>query len=477
MHYTNEIPSGASVKPKLIPELLKLVEACQPMYGQERVYRRVLALVMSELFAFGRHTITQLLLTLGLTAEEWSSWYRLFSCQRFDEQKTATVMVLEVLKELPESAPCVVGMDGFHVPRCSVKMPGSGWMRGLKTAKFKPGVQRGQRFVEGSWLTPQVNGYSRAIPLRCLAAFTPKAVACAEEKPKTEVEAGLEFLNWMRGEMDRTALGQQLLVALGDGSYDTLVFWPSLPVRTVGVVRTARNRCLYYLPSSDAHGNRKYGEKAPAPHQWLKQRKGFSRATVMVRGQPRTMRYRVEGPFVRDELPDVPLMLIVIGGGKRPKGSRRKQYDPCYFLVSAVLNDDGVWSLPLPILDLLAWLWQRWELEVAHRQMKSGLGLGEKQCWNEKATVATVHWSVWVYTLMMLAGYRAWGNDCGVRPPGRWQATPRRWSFNTLWRAFRCELWQQPDFHTAWTQSRDNWPENEELWAALFNSALAASRT
>lgn len=476
MYYTNERTKGTKEAPRLMPELLKLVEACRPTYGQERVFRRVMALVLSELFAFGRHTITQLLLTLGLTEEEWSSWYRLFSCKRFDEKKTAGVMVREVLTTLPESMPCVVGVDGFHVPRCSRTMPGSGWMRGLRTAKFKPGIQRGQRFLEGSWLTPMVNGYSRAIPLRCLPAFTPKAVACDEE-PKTEVEAGLTFLTWMRSEMDQAGHDQQMLVSLCDGSFDTLAFWPGLPERTVGVVRTARNRCLYHLPSVDAHGNCKYGEKAPAPHQWLKQRKGFAKATVMVRGQQRTMRYRIEGPFVRDGLPDVPLMLIVVGGGKRPAGSRRKKYDPCYFLVSAVRNDDGDWTLPLPTLDLLAWLWQRWELEVAHRQMKSGLGLGEKQCWNAKATVATVQWSVWVYALMMLAGFRVWGNDCGARPPGRWRTTPKRWSFNTLWRAFRCEMWHHPDFRATWTRLRNNWPENEVLWDALFNAVLAASRT
>lgn len=195
----------------------------------------------------------------------------------------------------------------------------------------------------------------------------------------------------------------------------------------------------------------------------------------MVRGRARQMRYRVEGAYLRDELPDIPLILIVIGGGKRPPGSRRKQYKPCFFLVSALLID-GVWSLPLPIADLLAWLWQRWELEVAHRQMKSGLGLGEKQCWNDKATVATVQWSAWVYALMMLSGYRAWGNDCGVRPPGLWRAAPRRWSFNTLWRHFRIEMWQQAEFRATWTWSRDNWLEKETLWQALFNSTLASAR-
>ena len=42
------------------------------------------------------------------------------------------------------------------------------------------------------------------------------------------------------------------------------------------------------------------------------------RQEVLVRGTLRRMRYRVEGPFVRDGLPDVPLFLIVVGGGQRP---------------------------------------------------------------------------------------------------------------------------------------------------------------
>jgi hypothetical protein len=461
-------------KPALLTELMILLSRCEPAFGQKRVFNRVLALVMAELFAFGRHTITQLLLTLGLTEEDWSAWYRLFSHKRFDEEKTAEVMLGEVIAEVAETEPFVVGADGFHVPRCSQKMPGTGWMRGLNTAKFKPGIQRGQRFVEGSWFTPIVNGYSRAIPIRCLSAFTEKAVASQEGK-RTEVSAGLAFLQWTRQHMDRLGREAQTLVSLNDGRFDAIQFWRELPERTIGVVRTAKNRCLYQMPAEDAHGNRKYGDKAPNPGAWLQKRKGFSFEDVMVRGRLRRMRYRVEGPYLRDELPDIPLFLIVIGGGKRPPGSRRKNYKPCFFLVSAVLID-GVWSLPLPIADLLAWLWQRWELEVAHRQMKSGLGLGEKQCWNDKATVSTVQWSAWVYALMMLSGYRAWGNDCGTRPPGLWRAAPRRWSFNTLWRHFRAEMWQQAEFRATWTWSRDNWLEKETLWHALFNSSLASAR-
>lgn len=464
----------AEENPALMTEILRLVDKCEPAYGQKRVFNRILALVMAELFAFGRHTVTQLLLVLGLTDEDWSAWYRLFSEERFEEEATSAVMLGEMLSEMPEDEPFVMGVDAFPVPRSSQKMPGTGWMRGLKTAKFKPGIERGQRFEEGSWLPPMVNGYSRAIPIRSLPAFTIKAVP-SEEGPRTEVEAGLAIVNWTRQEMDKAGRRQQTLMVMGDGNYDTLDFWPGLPERSFGLVRTARNRALYELPSEDAHGNRKYGDKAPAPHEWLKKRKGFRYQDIMIRGNQRTIRYRLEGPFVRDEQPDIPLFLIVVGGGKRPKGSRRKNYKPCFFLVSAVLID-GLWSLPLPIAELLAWLWQRWELEVAHRQMKSGLGLGEKQCWNQYATIATVQWSVWIYSLMMLAGYRTWGNDCGAKPPGLWRAAPRRWSFNTLWRAIRLEMWQHPHFRATWTWSRDNWAVNEPLWDNLFNSILAAAR-
>jgi len=470
----NHIKNGIE-NPALLTQLVSLIGKCEQVYQQKRVFNRILALVMGELFAFGRHTITQLLLTLGLTDEDWSAWYRLFSQARFDEEKTGEIMVGEMLSEVPETEPFVVGVDGFHVPRSSLTMPGTGWMRGLKTATFRPGIQRGQRFVEGSWLTPMVNGYCRAIPIRCLTAFTVKSIPSQEAPPRTEVRAGLAFLEWTRQQMDKAGRTGQRLLTLNDGRYDTLEFWSKLPERTIGVVRTARNRCLYELPAPDAHGNCRYGEKAPAPHVWLTRRKGFTYQEVMVRGRSRRMRYRVEGPFLRDTLPDIPLMLIVVGGGKRPPGSRRKNYYPCFFLVSTVLID-GVWSLPFPIADLLAWLWQRWELEVAHRQMKSGLGLGEKQCWNDKATVTTVQWSVWVYSLMMLSGFRVWGNDCGARPPGLWRAPPRRWSFNTLWRGFRTEMWQQPIFRATWTRSRDNWLENEPLWGALFNSILASAR-
>jgi hypothetical protein len=81
-------------------------------------------------------------------------------------------MVQEMIQEVAVGEPFTIEINGFHVPRSSQKMPGTGWMSGMNTARFRPGLQRGQRYVEGSWLTPLADGYSRAIPIRCMTAFT-----------------------------------------------------------------------------------------------------------------------------------------------------------------------------------------------------------------------------------------------------------------------------------------------------------------
>lgn len=462
--------------PVLLVKLMSLLEAQRSAFGQERVYRRVMALVWAEVLAFGRHTVTQLLLTLGLVKEDWSAWYRLFSHLRFDELRTAKVQLEVILGLVPKEQPLVTGIDGFQVPRHSQKMHGTSWLPALNTAPFKRGIHRAQRFVEGSWLVPQEQGYSRAIPLRCLPAFPAKAVGSGGESV-TEWQAGVAFLQWLRSSLDELGRYSQLILTVADGAFDTLGMWEGLPERVTLLVRTARNRALYELPTGYAGRGRprSYGEKAPSPAQWLRERQGFKRREISVRGQQRSMRYRIEGPFLRDDLPHIPLFLIVIGGGKRPPGSRRQRYEPCFYLVSA-LPDNGSWRLPLSEEELLAWLWQRWELEICHREMKSACGLGEKQCWNPRATIASVQWSAWVYSLLMLAGYQAWGLLQGPAPPGRWRRGPQRWSFNTLWRGYRTALWQQPDFQATWSPSRGYWPEKEAALTALHNAIRGAAR-
>jgi len=466
--------------PTLLTNLMQLLERHRPAFKQARPYWRMVGLVLAELFNFGRHTISQGLLTLGQTEGDWSGWYRLFSRARFEEAVLNRILLWVTLEWVPETEPYVTGMDGTQVRRSSLKLAGTSWLKAARTAAFRPGLERAQRFLTGAWLTPLENGYSRAIPLRFLPAFPAKAVAGAAP-PRREWAAGLAFLAWVRRELDEAGRPQQAILVVADGSFDVLELWRQLPERVWLMVRTARNRALYWLPEPSRGPGRpaSYGHQAPHPAEWLhiKGRSWLSHM-VVVRGKQIEMRYQLLGPFVRDGLPERPLFLLVVRGIHRQIGTKKRRVlhrDPAFYLISAVQEGDS-WCLPLPLVRLLPWLWQRWELEVCHREMKSGLGVGEKQCWNPRATVVSVQWSVWVYAVLLLAGYQTWGLCGGPAPPARWWPGAKRWSFNTLWRSYRLALWGPAEFRPLWLGTGDNWPKKETWLAGLVNAIAGSMR-
>lgn len=469
-------------KSPLISNLMQLVHAHRRAFKQERPFLRAMALVFSELFNFARHTVTQGLLTLGLAQEDLNAWYRLFSRERFDEQVLGECTLQETLEHVKLSEPYVTAIDGTSIHRTSLKMPGTHWLIDKRFSAFRPGIHRAQRFLHGAWLTPIEDGYSRAVPLRLLPAFPPKAQA-SQEPSRREWEAGLSYLAWLRNGLDQAGRQSQMLLALADGAFDVVDLWKDLPERTILITRTARNRCLYWLPQPDASPGpgrpALYGEKAPHPAKWLHSGlRNWPKNDVVVRGRSITMRYQVLGPFLRETLPDRPMFLIVVKGMHRKKGKKGNHYKhvkPSFYLVSAIQQNDQ-WVLPLPIQTILEWLWQRWEIEVAHREMKSGMGVGEKQCWNKRSAVVSVQWGVWVYAVFILAGYRSWGLLGGPSTPARWWPGSKRWSISTLWRSFRAELWGASEFRPLCIGTCGNWWEKEDKLASLTNSIAAASR-
>jgi hypothetical protein len=384
-------------------------------------------------------------------------------------------LVRESLKHVAPNEVYVVAGDGTQTPRSSRKIEGTGWLRNLRTPHFMVGIHYAQRWFNGSWLVPEEKGYSRAIPLRWLPAFTEKATREVSPACK-EGEAAVQFLTWLRVCFVQAGRPEQALLMVGDGHYDTLRFWQQLPAGVILLARSAKNRALYELPPTPTHGNRKYGERALTPQAFWRKRRGWRTLEILVRGKVRHLQVRVEGPFLRKGAPDVPLFLIVVRGKQRARNGRIIRRDPLPFLVNAVQNDQGHWQLPLPLETLLFWAWQRWEIEVCHRELKSNFGLGDKQCFNPQAALASVQWSAWAYALLVLAAYRTWGLSTSPPVPTRWWRGAGRWSFNTLWRAYRAALWGPHDFQPLRATTPANQPEKPSLLMGLTNSIYAATR-
>ena len=135
--------------PPLLWAVFQLLQAHRPAFRQARPYWRVVALVLGELFTFGRHTVTQGLLALGITDGDWSAWYRLFSRPRFDESALSECLLRETLPHAPASEPYCVAIDSTTIHRSSLKMPGTSWLKDTRFSAFRPGIHRAQRFLQG----------------------------------------------------------------------------------------------------------------------------------------------------------------------------------------------------------------------------------------------------------------------------------------------------------------------------------------
>lgn len=480
--------------PVLLPAFLGLLASHRPAFQQERTAQRLTVLAVGLLCAFCRHTLTQVLIALGLGGQDWRAAYRLFSVPRFDLEVLCRCFLRQTLRHVTADQPYLVALDGVQVPRRSWRMPGTSWLHDPQSPPFRRGLHRAQRYSHLAWLTPPTAaGYARALPLRWRPAFPEKARTAAGSPTAKEWEAGLASLGWLRAELDAAGRPEQRVLTVADGLYSTQSIWRDLPPGVTVLARGAQNRALFGLPPGPGRRGRprKYGDRRPTPRAWLGEREGWQEIRLAVRGRQVPATYRVEGPYLVRGAPEQPLFLLVVRGLDRVRRGQRRQRDPAFWLVSATQQADGAWALPYPAEHLLAWAWQRWEIEVTHRELKCGFGVGESQCWNPTATVLSVQWRVWVWSLLVLSAYRVWGlerppesapNPSGDQPASapprllsRWWAGSGRWSFGQLWQAVRAELWNLHDYPQEVRRITANRPETR-AWASDWEPAALGSR-
>ena len=135
-----------------------------------------------------------------------------------------------------------------------------------------------------------------------------------------------------------------------------------------------------------------------------------------------------------------------------------------HFLVNARQTATG-WELPYAVSYLALWVWQRWEVEVMHRELKSGWGLGDQQQWSARGAATVTQWVVWVYAVLILTGVSC---PPSRRRSPRWYRQ-RRWTPRDLTMQLREELVTAPPRqltpHCAWFRS--NPTENTALKVLL----------
>lgn len=102
-----------------------------------------------------------------------------------------------------------------------------------------------------------------------------------------------------------------------------------------------------------------------------------------------------------------PLRLIVVAPTPYRKSKRKKLYyrDPAYLLTT---------DLRSSLKQLLQIYFDRWQIEVNHREEKDTLGVGQAQLWNATSVPKQLVLAVASYSALLLASLQAFGANAAL---------------------------------------------------------------
>jgi hypothetical protein len=417
---------------------------------------------LSSLLCFGRHTITGLLATCGLTFQDWSASFRLFSRQRFDAASTFRGIRAQVLGALAEKAPLCIAIDDTLLHKCGTKVAGVAWRRDPLGPAFHTNFVRAQRFLQFSAVlpTPAPLLTPHLIPIAALHTPGPPKLpknASEPERKQHRLQARQQSLT-ARAAAEVLELSRQLAAdpdqanrrihILVDGGYTNKTLLRPLPANVTLIGRIRKDAKLHWLPQPAEHQprgrRRRYGAVAPTPEQ-LRQDPAvpWQVVPVVATGKAHECRIKTMGPLLwRKAGVDRILRVVIIAPlayRKTPTPSRptgKVLYRQPAFLIC---TDP---ELPLPQI-VQQYFW-RWEIEVNFREQKTLLGVGQAQvrdpasCQNVPALIIAA------YAVLLLAAAR-----CGVEagapglplPKWRNRNASERVSTQRLLHRLRAETW------------------------------------
>jgi len=206
----------------------------------------------------------------------------------------------------------------------------------------------------------------------------------------------------VRRDVDQAGYAPSTLLWVTDGSYRDRTVFRHLPERSELVARVRGDMTLF-LPPTEAElagmgRRRRYGAPLPKPDD-IRAGEAYPwrQAKVFGAGRLHDLRYK-EVPRVlwRSGARAKPLRLMIVAplGYRRTGKSRLLYRNPAYLLTS---------DLTTPAQTLIQAYFDRWEIEVNHRDEKSILGVGQAQVWARKAAPRVPQFQVAIYAMLLMA--------------------------------------------------------------------------
>lgn len=483
--------------PALLACFLEIVSAWQTVFPQRRTYFRAVRQALGGLICLGRRTLTRILWTLGREQKPWRADYFLFSRVCWDAPALFTPILERALAWCPGRY-LGVAIDDTRLRKTGQCIQQAFLQRDPLSPKYHVNLMLGLRFLQASLLVPlfcRAKVGTRALPIAfeespvvkrprgvrgprqrnrhgrgpagSKAKGKPAAKVNTPAKPKansaapakasppdprwTEYLAAkklhnlsthfVELMPRLRAACNACGAAKKILLLAVDGSFcNRTVFAAVIP----GVELIARARKNTVLCRRAEDGSRRFYATAKfTPEQIrLDESIPWQSTKLFYGGKRRKVDYKlVRVVYWQRGARQRPLSLLVVRPTRyRKRKSARYYYrDPAYLLTTVVHGT---------VRQLLQIYFDRWQIEVNHREEKDTVGIGQAQLWNVKSVPKQPAFAVAAYSAVLLAGLQAFGAERGkqyaVLP--KWRHRAYRPSALDLVTLLRKEVTDHPEF-------------------------------
>ncbi len=437
----------------LLDAFLEIVRDWRRVFPQERSSRRAIRQALGSLVCLGRRTLTRIIWTNGDEKRSWGAEYFLHSRCRWQAQD----LFAPILKRaLPFCTGRYIGVaaDDTRLHKTGRCIQQAFYQRDPLSPPFHVNLMLGLRFLQASLLVPLYRRSkvgTRALPIRFEDASRVK-------RPRHK--ASEEEWKWYRAAVRKYNLSQKfvtmtkelrqalnvagavhkILLMAVDGSFcNRTVFGASFD-RTEIVARTRKDAVLCFRAPA---GSRRFYDTQKFTPESVRQNDSLSWITTKLfyGGKRRRIRYKVvDGVYWQGGARRRTLRLLVVA----PTPYRKRKSGRLYYRQPAFLLTT---DLKAHAHTLLQTYFDRWQIEVNHREEKDSLGVGQAQLWNEVSVPRQPVLAVASYSALLLSSLIVFGAERGAAyaPLPKWRKHAKRPSCLDLIALLRKEMVEHPE--------------------------------
>lgn len=437
----------------LLAAFLAIVAEWRSVFPQQRTYQRAVRQALGSLLCLGRHCLSRIIWINGGQNRSWSAEYFLHTRCQWEAQHLFRPILRHGLDWCPQRL-VGVALDDTRLRKTGRSIPQAFYQRDPLSPPFHVNLVLGLRFLQASLLLPLHRDNrvgARGVPIRFQEVSRikrpgKKATQELKEQYREAVKkhnlsrSFLDMGRQLRQELDLAGGQNKILVLAGDGSFCNRTCFSEIPERSILLVRARKDAKLCLR--APAGSRRFYALDKFTPEQVRQDdARAWKTTKIYYGGKRRTIRYKVVAAvYWEGGAKQRPLRLIVIAPTPYRKSQSKKLYyrDPAYLLTT---------ELHRSAKQLLQIYFDRWQIEVNHREEKDTLGVGQAQLWNVNSVPKQPVLAVAAYSALLLASLKAFGPERGSAYADlpKWRRKARRPSCLDLITLLRKEMVEQPE--------------------------------